>query len=318
MFFENSTTHLEHNASANDLTAKYGLNESEWKFIREFDKPLLQSFPKDAKSYEIRQLLIADFKDDFDSKKSVIKNRFPDLHESELFITYLTLRVGLSIPILDSGKTLQRKLEPALMDPRGNCVHYAYRSSFVFDAFNFNARVVTLSTPPYIMGHAVADIYDPDARLAALVDANKKFIFFIRNADASFFETVLAIRNRAQREALLNEMIIVELPADVRYFNPSEGHLAAWRSGKGPSTVLDQVRKRMVKNRIRNTREAFLDGYERLFTQRTRDDKNWWLRVHDMSMWANGVTTGIEGQKVVDNSRIMEIINQIRSEKQPN
>src|SRR3546814_5835369 len=91
-------------------------------------------------------------------------------------------------------------------------------------SFALPARIVLLSSPPHIMGHAVADVYDAEHRLAALVDTNKKMVFFLRDADAGFFETVLAERDEAKRRTILESAVVVTFPMDVRYFNPSDGH----------------------------------------------------------------------------------------------
>src|SRR3546814_19290420 len=76
------------------------------------------------------------------------------------------------------------------------------------------------------MGHAVADVYDAEHRLAALVDTNKKMVFSLRDADAGFFETVLAERDEAKRRTLMESAVVVTFPMDVRAFNPSDRHLA--------------------------------------------------------------------------------------------
>lgn len=289
-----------------------GLSETDWAFIRPFDKPLLSSFPDTASHDDVRRHIEIELRQDYAPAKPLIAERFPDLTEAETLITFLTLRSALSLPVLDSGKRLQGKLEPMLMDPSGNCLHHGLRSAYLMDAFGLTARLVTLSTPPHIMGHAVADVYDPLSRTAALVDSNKKFAFFLRDVDASFFETVLPVRDVDERKALLERMIMVELPADVRYFNPSDGHLSIWRSGNGAPVSLQHVREDMADERIAETRDAFLDGYERLFTERTRDGKHWWLRVHDIATWADGHKTGLQGRDVVDNRRIERIIADIR------
>ena len=49
--------------------------------------------------------------------------------------------------------------------------------------------------------------------------------------------------------------------------------------------------------------------------QKKGSDKVWWLRIHDMSQWAGGYKTGVEGRAVVDDSRIQDIIDDIRNEK---
>src|SRR3546814_7198039 len=81
-----------------------------------------------------------------------------------------------------------------------------------------------------------------DVCSSVLVDTNKKRVFFLRDADAGFFETVLAERDEAKRRAIMESAVVVTFPIDVRYFNPSDGHLAVWVAGKGEPVILDQVR----------------------------------------------------------------------------
>lgn len=288
-----------------------GLSPSSWEFLRNFDKPLAQEFDDSTPAVETLTRLHRDLASDYEDKRDLIAERYPDLREPELLITYLALRVAFSMPVLDSGLFLQRQLSPVLLSPRGNCLHHAVRSSIVMDAFGIPSRIAYFSTPPYIMGHAVADVYDPEHRLAAFVDTNKKMVFFLRDVDASFFETVLEEVDKDARAELLDKAIVVELPADVRYFNPSDGHLATWVAGNGPPVVLDEVRERMRNGRVKKTRDAFVEGYERMLTQRTRDGEVWWLRIENLTHF-KPIVRGLQSQVPVDNSRIHEIIDNLR------
>jgi hypothetical protein len=287
------------------------LSSSEWEFLRHFDKPLAQEIDPEAPAAATLAQLRQDLASDYDDKRDLIARRYPTLREPEVFITYLALRVGFSMPVLDSGLRLQRELSEVLLSPRGNCLHHALRASIVMDAFDIPSRVAYFSTPPYIMGHAVADVYNPEHRLAAFVDTNKRMIFFLRDVDASFFETVLEVTDKSACAELLEKAIIVELPADVRYFNPSNGHLATWVAGKKPPVVLDQVREDLREGRVRKTRDAFVEGYERMLRQRTRDDEVWWLRIVSLEHF-EPIVRGLEGQVPVDNTRIHGILDNLR------
>lgn len=291
----------------------YGLAQSEWEFLRQFDRPLAQDLDESLPVETIRSSIHDDLAGDFAAKKNLLDQRYPDLSAPEQLISYLALRVASSLPVLDSGLHLQRSLEPVLLSPRGNCLHHAVRAAFVMDAFGIPARIVLFSTPPHIMGHAVADLYDPEHKLAALVDTNKKMIFFLRDAEASFFETMLAERDEGARQALIDKIVVVEFPMDLRYFNPSDGHLATWVAGKKPPVVLEQVREDLIQGRVSKTKAAFLDGYRGLFETRTRGDETWWLRVQSLSDYAP-IVAGLSGQVPVDNSRIQGIIDSIRDE----
>lgn len=291
----------------------YGLTQSEWEFLRRFDRPLAQDFDDSLRVEMIRGNIHDDLARDFSATRDLLDQRYPNLSAPEQLISYLALRVASSLPVLDSGLHLQRSLEPVLLSPRGNCVHHALRAAFVMDAFGIPARIVLFSTPPHIMGHAVADIYDPEHKLAALVDTNKKMIFFLRYAEASFFETMLSEKDEDARQALVDRIVVVEFPMDIRYFNPSDGHLATWVAGAKPPVVLDEVREDLAEGRVRKTKAAFLDGYRGLFETRTRGDETWWLRVKSLSDYAP-VVAGLSGQVAVDNSRIQSIIDSIRDE----
>ena len=161
------------------------------------------------------------------------------------------------------------------------------------------------------MGYAVADVYDPITKTAALVDSNKNFIFFLRDVNQSFFETILPIEDIDKRRAVLETVHIQRLPNTTRFFVPSLAHFNGWRNGKKPPITLEHVWQTNALAPA-NTMSALLEGYKRLITQKTINGKHWWLRINDLSMWTAAHKSGIHGLQFYDNSDINAILHDLR------
>ena len=288
-----------------------GLSSDEWDFVRKFDKPILRKSDFDLPLEKVRSVIYENLYEDYNNNRNEIHEWFEHLSSSEKLISYLTLRSGLSLPILDSGKKLTGEYSLLLGSESGNCNQHAYRAAFLLDAFGYFVRHVTLSSPPYIMGHAVADVYDPKTGTAALIDSSKNFIFFLRGVNQSFFETILPIENVDERRAILDTVHIQRLPNTTKFFIPSTGHLNGWQNGKNPPITLEHVWHR---NRFgpEKTMSALIDGYQRLITQKTRNKEHWWLRINDLSRWTETTKSGVIGLQVYDNTKINAVLTSLR------
>jgi hypothetical protein len=293
------------------LNAGSGLSSNEWEFVRKFDKPILRKKDFDLPLDKVRSVIYENLYEDYNDNINDIHEWFEHLTNSEKLISYLTLRSGLSLPILDSGKRLTGNYSLLLGSESGNCNQHAYRAAFLLDAFGYFVRHVTLSSPPYIMGHAVADVYDPKTRTAALIDSNKNFIFFLRGVNQSFFETILPIEDIDDRRAILDTVHVQRLPNTTKFFIPSTGHLNGWQNGKKPPITLEHV---WHANSLgpEKTMSAFIDGYQRLITKKTRNKEHWWLRINDISRWTEASKSGISGLQFYDNTEINAVLTSLR------
>jgi len=291
-----------------------GLSAEEWSFVRKFDKPILKRKDFDLPLNELRNLIQQDLSEELKNNQDEIDKWFVGLSTSERLITFLTLKSGLSLPILDSEKRLTSQYSKLLGSESGNCNHHAYRVAFLLDAFGYSVRHVTLSSPRYIMGHAVADVYDPETKTAALVDSNKNFILFLRDVNQSFFETILPIEDIEKRRAILDTVHVQILPNTTKYLVPSAAHFNGWQVGKKPPITLAHVWHTNALGPS-NTISALLEGYERLITQKTRDKKHWWLRINDLSTWTKDHKSGIHGLRFYDNSNINAVLSDLRRKR---
>ena len=69
-------------------------------------------------------------------------------------------------------------------------------------------------------------------------------------------------------------------------------------------------------SQVGKTRDAFIEGYERMLWQRTRDDKHWWLRIVSLEHF-EPIVRGLEGQVPVDNARVHRIMDDLRDSRGP-
>lgn len=104
--FKISDSHIDLNNEISEHTGS-GLGIEAWDFVRKFDKPLLKTKDFDLPLDEVRKLIKQDLQEEFKNNLNIINERFDGLSSSETFISFLTLKSGLSLPVLESAKNLK-------------------------------------------------------------------------------------------------------------------------------------------------------------------------------------------------------------------
>lgn len=192
-----------------------GLPKDDMDFISTFYGSILDTTGEslDETMMNIRDNLTEEFSNSLDD----LQARYPEHTETELFFIFVMLRVAGSFPVYDPQNP-PSTVEEMMTAPNGNCSTHSIRTMMILEAFEIPSNAVTIWTQS-IPGHIVAT--SRMDQTAVLIDVTGRSVFFIRDTELGFFET-LSTWTLAERKAYFadTQHAIVDAPFYYPYFNP--------------------------------------------------------------------------------------------------
>ena len=195
---------------------QYGVTREEFEFISAFRGPILETDAKIGAPFTKKQLRAA-IQNNFNKNNYLFQQYHLD--EKDTLVAATVLKVHASVPVYKVTANYPRNLEDLLLDPSGNCSHFAIRLSLALEAIGLKAAIISNHTPN-LLGHVFVDAYDPTTDRAFMLDANFGTMIKIQPTNGKSFIEFLLGKTAEERIKLSEELTITTFPVLFRYFDP--------------------------------------------------------------------------------------------------